>query len=914
MEKKYRTYVEIAKMKSPEEFAKEVLKKAQEILSQCSLSFCIENDEIEGKMRRRLIRLHRTRKEAKICSDLIESYGHKNHMTLSSGASDEEFAPLVFTYCIIKMCMHDWVLHKTSTNQTIKRIVKVLEYLKGNEPELYTSAQTLLKKSELPFREGEAYGRIFAYYANTEDLTHGTYQERYPEFKKTYEIVKKSSNEVNSLDDMFLRSQAIFFMLFFQVHGTMRLHYVRECDRIIGSDFFRYLQYKAQVMFNKTSDDQRTRLVHSLEVAGLGKTIAQQLGCNSELVEAIALGHDIGHMAFGHQGEEALDECLHKMWAGRFIHSLQSVKVLGRLAQHPVIHDQFGISGLCISRSVLEGVLKHDTDIFLNDIRRASWRLQYPGWREALVRNEGIEIEVNGKMQETKEPEWETGLSIGGLETQIVYWADKIAYAGHDWDEFAKSDLLEKMTLDVEHILKRMHQIRHMAHGHDGCNGEGKVEKIENEVDLICFIRAHIEEICKSLAEDFSKPTSQEQRIVEAFKSDAKVVEYNGKVENRKTLESIINDRNTMSSLACFIYRFSFCVENYIDEFEKESSLKFFTKDEYRLILDFFAVTHALIHLTGIYPKPYKRTDDVIRIISRYLTEIDNRRIVRSLQSKVVHHSRDKLKKASRHTSGDICAAGRKAMSKTLRSKKFGSFGKITSLDSARKAMSKEGYIERKTAEAEKNLKNLKKWFREHLQNKMYVGLSKDTVCAYDKIVGFVKDYYIHSERVRFMRSKAKRIISTLFEFFMDHEDMLSAEYRRRITFDAQTLSTFKDNIAGGSEKQLLVMQYIFERLEEQSGSLGKRIRGKLESGDIEDNFFEKWDFLNKCKDDAETFYKEENCLRKNAPKGFFALCEHIAKARVVADYIATMTDRYAEQKYNEITSSSTSWSPAFRS
>src|SRR5512139_3196640 len=131
-----------------------------------------------------------------------------------------------------------------------------------------------------------------------------------------------------------------------------RSEFQRDRDRIVHSTAFRRLVYKTQVFLNHEGDLFRTRLTHSLEVAQLGRSIARSLGLNEDLVEAIALAHDLGHTPFGHVGQDALNDCM--AGHGGFEHNLQSLRVVDKLEERYPQYD-----GLNLTFETREGVLKH---------------------------------------------------------------------------------------------------------------------------------------------------------------------------------------------------------------------------------------------------------------------------------------------------------------------------------------------------------------------------------------------------------------------------------------------------------------------------------------------------------------------------------------------------------------------------
>ena len=132
-----------------------------------------------------------------------------------------------------------------------------------------------------------------------------------------------------------------------------RSDYQRDRDRIIHSNAFRRLKQKTQVFVAHEGDYFRTRLTHSIEVGQIARTIASALGLNIDLTEAIALAHDLGHTAFGHTGEEALNKCMQNF--GGFDHNAQAIKIVTKLEKN---YAQF--DGLNLTWETLEGIAKHN--------------------------------------------------------------------------------------------------------------------------------------------------------------------------------------------------------------------------------------------------------------------------------------------------------------------------------------------------------------------------------------------------------------------------------------------------------------------------------------------------------------------------------------------------------------------------
>jgi dGTPase len=179
--------------------------------------------------------------------------------------------------------------------------------------------------------------------------------------------------------------------------SSMRTEFQRDRDRIIHSKAFRRLKHKTQVFIAPPGDHYVTRLTHTLEVSQVARSIARALDLNEDLVEAISLGHDLGHTPFGHVGEEVLNE-LHP---GGFRHNEQSLRVVERLERDG--------RGLNLTLEVREGILKHSKD------------------REDIL-GDGGDLP-------------------GSLEGQICRIADSVAYINHDIGDALRAGVISEGDL-----------------------------------------------------------------------------------------------------------------------------------------------------------------------------------------------------------------------------------------------------------------------------------------------------------------------------------------------------------------------------------------------------------------------------------------------------------------------------------
>lgn len=231
-----------------------------------------------------------------------------------------------------------------------------------------------------------------------------------------------------------------------------RGEFQRDRERIVNSRAFRRMVDKAQIFTSSKGDHYRTRMTHTMEVAQIARSIANSLALNIDLTEAIALGHDLGHTPFGHQGERTLQDILNgrieiglpksedKNVYGGFKHNFQSVRMLNCLEEKYVEYE-----GLDVSCQVLEGVLKHT------------------GFRQKACGSCELEkcprscCDLNMFLGEGDlknlfvEYEWPTT-----LEGQVVAVADEIAQRSHDVDDAMSAGLLDYKQLQSYLMEKNM--------------------------------------------------------------------------------------------------------------------------------------------------------------------------------------------------------------------------------------------------------------------------------------------------------------------------------------------------------------------------------------------------------------------------------------------------------------------------
>jgi dGTPase len=288
--------------------------------------------------------------------------------------------------------------------------------------------------------------------------------------------------------------------------STFRTPFQRDRDRVIHASAFRRLKHKTQVFVEHEGDYYRTRLTHTIEVAQVARTLAGALGLNTDLAEAVALAHDLGHPPFGHTGEDALAALMAPY--GGFDHNAQALRIVTRLERHYADFD-----GLNLTWEALEGIAKHNGPVTgpNADPKHAGplpWAL----------------AEVNA--------DWDLRLdTFASAEAQVAAIADDVAYSHHDLHDGLRSGLFDENDLmalpvtgpafaEVDRLypgldrMRRRHEALRRVFG----------RMVE---DVIAVARGRIEAAQPRSADDiralpgtvirFSKPLFQELKAIRAF-------------------------------------------------------------------------------------------------------------------------------------------------------------------------------------------------------------------------------------------------------------------------------------------------------------------------------------------------------------------------------------------------------------
>ena len=277
--------------------------------------------------------------------------------------------------------------------------------------------------------------------------------------------------------------------------SNYRSDFQRDRDRILHCGSFRKLQFKTQVFLENKGDYYRTRLTHTLEVAQIARTLSTVLGANSELAEAIALAHDLGHPPFGHTGEEQLQSLL--LDDGGFDHNLQSLKIVTKLEEMYASHP-----GLNLTIETLDGIIKHNGPL----TKKNDQILKY--------------IKDSKKFELTKSP---------SIEAQIAAISDDVAYNSHDLGDglragfFNLSDIKSLPIIDeaYEFIDKKYIAVNYKTKCHE-------------------VIRHFLNKLVTSLIEESSKRLKlvQEKKFFNCKDQESKLINFSKKTNDEMEIIS----------------------------------------------------------------------------------------------------------------------------------------------------------------------------------------------------------------------------------------------------------------------------------------------------------------------------------------------------------------------------------------
>ena len=279
--------------------------------------------------------------------------------------------------------------------------------------------------------------------------------------------------------------------------SNYRSDFQRDRDRILHCGSFRKLQFKTQVFLENKGDYYRTRLTHTLEVAQIARTLSTVLGANSELAEAIALAHDLGHPPFGHTGEEQLQSLL--LDDGGFDHNLQSLKIVTKLEEMYASHP-----GLNLTIETLDGIIKHNGPL----TKKNDQILKY--------------IKDSKKFELTKSP---------SIEAQIAAISDDVAYNSHDLGDglragfFNLSDIKSLPIIDeaYEFIDKKYKAVNYKTKCHEVIRHflnklvTGLIEESSKRLELVQEKNFYNCKDQESKLINFSKKTNDEMEIISKF-------------------------------------------------------------------------------------------------------------------------------------------------------------------------------------------------------------------------------------------------------------------------------------------------------------------------------------------------------------------------------------------------------------
>lgn len=258
---------------------------------------------------------------------------------------------------------------------------------------------------------------------------------------------------------------------------SYRLPFQRDRDRILHSSAFKRLQYKTQVFIFSVGENYRNRMTHTLEVAGLSRTMASALGLNSHLSESIALAHDLGHTPFGHAGQDVLSGLMRDH--GGFEHNKQSLRIVTSIEKkYP------GFPGLNLCKETLKGLMKH------------------------------------GAEYEPSEFSWERKEDGPSLEGMIADRADEIAYTSHDIEDGWEMGYLHLGDLSQNPFWKNVYEECRRKYPNTG-------EKILIRTAIRTLMNSLVSDLISAISENLEKNGIHSQEdLKRVWKKGIRIASY----------------------------------------------------------------------------------------------------------------------------------------------------------------------------------------------------------------------------------------------------------------------------------------------------------------------------------------------------------------------------------------------------
>lgn len=260
------------------------------------------------------------------------------------------------------------------------------------------------------------------------------------DLKRLSEIYKNKISEDEKYYSEYACKDKSARRLHTDYHQSVRSEFARDRDRILYSGAYRRYQGKTQVFsFTNLIDEEMTnRSLHTTYVSQISRTIGKFLGLNLELIEAIALGHDLGHTPFGHDGEQALNTCCLEHDLGYFHHNIQSLRIVDRISRKG--------KGLNLTFQVRDGIISHDGEVH-NTVLKPD-----------LDKRESEIEDYIQKKKKGEKVEWMPAT----MEGCVVRISDTIAYIGQDIEDAIRLNILKREELPqdvVSHLGERNSQI-----------------------------------------------------------------------------------------------------------------------------------------------------------------------------------------------------------------------------------------------------------------------------------------------------------------------------------------------------------------------------------------------------------------------------------------------------------------------